>query len=368
MKATTIILFKLLTVLTSCNEQNTSPAAHSTSIAQDVRIEIGDTVSELDKTIWIIFQDKNDHYWFGSDGEGVYRYDGKTILHFTTKDGLLNNRIRGIQEDNFGNIFITSLDGINKFDGQKFTALPIVESNEWKLNPNDLWFSALGKTGEGGPYRYDGKTLYHLQFPKHFMEDEYNKEHGKKPWSPYEPYSIYKDSKGNIWFGTANFGICRYDGKSLSWMYEKHLTLIEGGGSFGIRSIIEDNAGKFWFCNTSYRYNILPASKMKQDKILIEYERETGIENLKSPEGMDMIYFMSAIVDDNGDLWMATYEQGVWRFDGKTTTHYLVKDGSKDLSLFSIYKDKTGDLWLGTHTAGAYKFNGKTFEKFKPEL
>ena len=362
----TIILFSILPILTSCNRQNTSPVANSTSNEQDLSIEIGDTVSELDKTIWIIFQDKNNHYWFGSDGQGVYRYDGKTILHFSTKDGLLNDRIRGIQEDKLGNVFITSLDGINKFDGQKLTTLPVTESDEWKLDSNDLWFSVLGKTGGNGPYRYDGKTLYHLKFPKHYMEDEYYAVNGKHPWSPYEPYTIYKDSKGNIWFGTSGFGICRYDGKSISWMYEKHLSLIEGGGSFGIRSIIEDKEGKFWFCNTSYRYNILPASLIEQDKILIDYKREKGIDNLKAPEGKDMIYFMSVIEDDKGDLWMVTYEQGVWRYDGKTITHYSVKDGSIDLTVFSIYKDKQGDLWLGTHEAGAYKFNGKSFEKFKP--
>ncbi len=149
-------------------------------------------------------------------------------------------------------------------------------------------------------------------------------------------------------------------------MYEKHLTLIEGGGSFGIRSIIEDKEGKFWFCNTSYRYNILPAGLIEQDKILIDYKREKGIENVKSPGGKDRIYFMSVVEDDKGDLWMLTYEQGVWRYDGKIITHYAVKDDSKNIKLFSIYKDKQGDLWLGTHEAGAYKFNGNTFEKFKP--
>lgn len=354
-----------MTILTSCSGQNTSSVSNSSRNEQQPSIAIGDTVFELDKNIWIIFQDMNNHFWFGSDGQGVYRFDGKSILHFSTKDGLLNNRIRGIQEDKLGNVFITSLDGINKFDGQKFTTLPVIESNEWVLNPNDLWFSILGKTGENGPYRYDGKSLHQLTFPKHYMEDEYYEVNGKAPWSPYDVYTIYKDRKGYIWFGTSDFGICRFDGKSLNWMYEKHLTLIEGGGSFGIRSIIEDKEGKFWFCNTKHRYNIFPTSVIEKDKFLINYKREKGIDNLKSPEGKNLIYFMSAIEDNKGDLWMVTYEQGVWRYDGKSITHFAVKDGSKDLTLFSIYKDKQGDLWLGTQEAGVYKFNGNTFEKFK---
>jgi ligand-binding sensor domain-containing protein len=366
MKLNTILLFSIFAILTSCNGYNTSSVSNSTRNEQAASIATGDTVSELDKSIWIIFQDKNNYYWFGSDGQGVYRYDGKIILHFSTRDGLLNNRIRGIQEDKSGNVFITSLDGINKFDGQKFTTLPVIESNEWKLDSNDLWFSVLGKTGEHGPYRYDGKSLYHLKFPIHFLEEEYYRDFQNKSWGPYEVYTIYKDNLGNIWFGTSNFGICRYDGNSLSWMYEEHLTLIEGGGSFGIRSIIEDKDGKFWFCNTSYRYNILPTSSTEQGKTLINYKREKGIDNLKALDGKDMIYFQSIIEDKNGDMWMATYGQGVWQYDGKNITHYPVKDGSKDITLFSIYIDNRGHLWLGTHEAGAYKFNGKTFEKFRP--
>jgi ligand-binding sensor domain-containing protein len=365
MRLITLLFTSILFVLTSCSGQTSSQAKNSMLNDHNHNLAIGDTVSELDKSIWIVFQDRNDHFWFGSDGKGVYRYDGKAILHFSTKDGLLSDRIRAIQEDKSGNVFITSLEGINKFDGQKFTPIPVTESNVWKLDSNDLWFSVLGKEGESGPYRYDGKVLHHLKFPKHYMEDEYYKVNGRKSWSPYEPYTIYKDSNGNIWFGTSEFGICRYDGKSLSWMYEKHLTLIEDGGSFGIRSIVEDKEGKFWFCNTSNRYTIFPASLVEDDKILIDYKREKGIKELKSPEGREMIYFMSVVEDNEGDLWMVTYEQGVWRYDGRDVTHYDVKDGIKSITLFSIYKDNHGDLWLGTHDSGVYKYNGEEFQKFE---
>lgn len=73
---------------------------------------------------------------------------------------------------------------------------------------------------------------------------------------------------------------------------------------------------------------------------------------------------MSAVVDRAGVLWMATYATGVWRYDGKDATRYLVKDGEMDITLYSISKDNQGVLWLGTHTAGAYRFNGKAFEKW----
>lgn len=358
----------LLTRLTSCKGQNTSKDAKLNTTETRFNHTLGENVDTIDKDLWYIFQDSKMRYWFGSNGQGLYCYDGNKLLRFTIKDGLLSNSIRGIQEDKKGTIFITSLAGINKFDGHEFTTLTPVESNSWKLDSTDLWFSILGKEGEKGPFRYDGNTLHHLHFPKHAMEDEFFKTNGTHPWSPYEVYSVYKDKKGSIWLGTANFGLCRYDGKSLRWMYEKELTETPEGGSFGIRSIIEDKEGKFWICNTNYRYTMLEADPSAKDKTLINYSRSEGIENIKSKNGNSMIYFLSALTDAKGNLWMATYDEGVWKYDGKTCTHFPVKQGDKNILLFTIYIDKKGEIWLATQNASAYKFNGTGFEKFVPGL
>ncbi|MBK9110072.1 MAG: hypothetical protein IPM92_17330 [Saprospiraceae bacterium] len=88
----------------------------------------------------LVYQDKYDNYWFGSWETGLYRFDGKTILHFTTKSELPHNRIEEIIEDKSENIFINTSNGISKFDRQKFTTLSIANAgNDWKLVPNDLW-------------------------------------------------------------------------------------------------------------------------------------------------------------------------------------------------------------------------------------
>ncbi len=349
----------MFALLTSCIGQ--SPSS---------KVSIGNTVSEMSNSILLIYQAENGDYWFGSDIDGVYRYDGKAITHFSANDGLSDNRIRSIQEDKVGNIYFATLGGISKFVGQTFTTLIAIKAtsatDNWKLQPDDLWFTMTGKNGEKGPYRYDGVNLYQLEFPKHYLADSYFAKNPDRPWSPYEVYSIYKDRNGSIWFGTAAFGLCRYDGESISWLYEDHLTNVPNGGSFGIRAVIEDVRGKFWICNTNYRYAISVDEIDDGNKGLIKYEREKGIENIKSSNGNDGVYFMSAINDDDGNLWMATYDQGVWCYDGKTTKQYLVKDGAENATLFSIYKDRQGALWLGTHAAGAYKFNGRNFEKFVP--
>jgi ligand-binding sensor domain-containing protein len=91
-------------------------------------LEIGKTVSELDNQIWKIFQDSKGKYWFGSNGKGIYYLDGNKLKLFTTIDGLVNNTIRGIQEDINGNIYIETPEGISKFDGIEFTTLKAIKS------------------------------------------------------------------------------------------------------------------------------------------------------------------------------------------------------------------------------------------------
>ena len=91
----------------------------------------------------------------------------------------------------------------------------------------------------------------------------------------------------------------------------------------------------------------------------INFKRQIGIEN---NEGF---YFLSILTDNDGDMWMQTYEQGIWRNNGKVLTQFFIKDGGIDISPTSIYKDNQGELWFGTDKYGIYKYNGKTFEKFK---
>lgn len=137
----TINIFKFILVLlishilTSCNGQLKSESKHAEIRSQ----EFGKEVSELDNQIWRIFQDSKGNYWFGSNGKGIYKFDKKKITQFTTKDGLVNNSIRGIQEDNAGNIFIQTSNGISQYTGTEFiTLIPVKSSNnEWKLQPND---------------------------------------------------------------------------------------------------------------------------------------------------------------------------------------------------------------------------------------
>jgi ligand-binding sensor domain-containing protein len=349
-----LCLISFFATFSCCNGQNKSKS-------QDKSSDIGLTVSQIDKTIWAIYQDKRSNFWFGSKANGVFYYNGQQIKQITVKEGLVSNEIRGFQEDSVGNIYIETEQGVSKFDGKSIKTLEIKEVdsfiNNWQFKSDDLWFR-IG-SNSNGPYRFDGEYLHYLKLPKSPQEDLFNSKSKNESLRPYGLYTIYKDRKGIIWFGTASLGLCRYDGKTLSWHYEEHLQKTPEGGDFGTRAIFEDKDGKFWINNTRFRYHVKPNSSFT-----IDFQKEDGIGYLNKKNNKEFPFFLSITEDNEGNLWMATYENGVWKYNGKELCHYPIQDGETDVLLFTIYKDNKGVLWLGSHNAGVYRFNGNSFDKF----
>jgi ligand-binding sensor domain-containing protein len=313
----------------------------------------GEIVSELGKSVMYVFQAKNNDYWFGSNDRGVYRYDGKTLVNFTTKDGLVSNRIRGVQEDKSGNIYFTTYEGISQFDGRAFATLSAPATacaSEWKLQPDDLWF--VGPPDAGVVFRYDGKSLHRLEFPKTKLGDEHFARfpRSKFPnaiYSPYDVYCILKDSRGNLWFGTTCVGVCRYDGKSFDWLTDKILT------EAPVRSIFEDKKGNYWFSYSG-------GASLDGFRVVNDFGK------LQDRAEGTVVEGMSIIEDDNGKIWTAAFRAGAFKNDGNQKVGYPIKEDNTVIEVFAIYKDNQGVLWLGTHNGGAYIFNDKTFEKFRP--
>ena len=355
------ILFSIVTTFPSCNSQGTINSTPTPRQHESDR----DEKTELDPKATVIYQDQKDHLWLLSEEQGVYRYDGENLVLYTSNDGLKSYRIISVQEDHIGNLYFDTPEGVYKYDGEKFATLPVVDSyeteNEWTSEPEDLWFR-IG-WDKDGPYRFDGENLYPLKFPKNKMEDEFYRKYPHASFNPYAIYSIYEDSKGNIWFGTSNLGIYLFDGEEISWMYENHLIETPEGGNFGIRSIAEDQDGNYWICNATYKYTLLPNNTEVDGLKSINYERQVGIENI----GEEHLYFYSMLTDPNGDLLMFAQEYGLWLNNGKELIQFFIKDGEQHIPPTSIYKDHHGIFWFSTDKSGIYKYDGNTFEKFAVE-
>lgn len=361
MKFNFIICISILAVLTSYPRQFNAQTINSGSPSG--LFVWGDTVIELGNNIMVIYQDKKNNYWFGSWHDGLYKYDGKSIIHYSTNHGLPSNRVEEIKEDSAGDIYFNTSKGIIKYNWYNFSILQETTGDvgKWNLSASDLWFKNF--TDAQFLYRYDGIILHKLKLPDIKIGEDWIHKNPTSP-NPYSVYCNYKDSKGNVWFGTSVLGVLRFDGNKFDWITESDVNELHYGPSNGVRSIAEDKDGYFWF-NTEYKYDIYnkatSTNSHKESKTF--YNRIKSIGCLDGKKDGALNEYLSIIKDDNNNLWIATYLEGVWKVDGDHVKHYPVQVDGKNIPLFYLFNDNNGDIWLGTQENGAYKFTGKTFER-----
>lgn len=346
--------FGLVFLICSCSGQNKTVQSKPSTLIPPI--------ATLDHKIWGIYQDHKGHYWFGSNGKGIYHFDGETLTQYTKKEGLVDNQIRSIQGDHLGNVYIGTPAGISKYDGQTFTTLtPVMASNEWQLNPTDLWFNCNGNA----LYRYDGEKLHELTVPEQDLKKAFGIDVQGVPFqnmnnSPYAVYGLNKDKAGNLWIGTVSAGAFCYDGKSFLWFGEKELSTLPDGRVPGVRSMLEDKDGYMWLSNFVSKYRVKNNGAT--------YEKLAGIDPTHKLLQDRLPYFNSGLSDKQGNLWMTTYGGGVWKYDGQQLQNFPIQDGVTDALVISIYQDNNGVLWLGTDNLGVFRFNGAQFVRFEPMI
>lgn len=88
-----------------------------------------------------IQEDSRGHIWIGMYYEGLAMYDvkAKNMVAYTEKDGLPNNNVMGILEDNSGNLWLSTDNGLSRFDSNRkifknYTASDGLTSNEFNYN------------------------------------------------------------------------------------------------------------------------------------------------------------------------------------------------------------------------------------------
>lgn len=101
-------------------------------------------------------QDKAGNLWFGTTGDGVYKYDGESFTQFTATDGLYSNTVWCILEDKDGKIWIGTDAGASYYDGRTFSKIQITLSNASNLVPTTLQNTTQ-------PNRYDVEVFSIMQ-------------------------------------------------------------------------------------------------------------------------------------------------------------------------------------------------------------
>ena len=191
--------------------------------------------------------------------------------------------------------------------------------------------------------------------------DHYNSEDGLSQDSVFD---ILQDSKGFLWFATQD-GLNRFDGYTFT-IY-KHNIRDENSltGNF-IRCIHEDKAGNLWIGTYNDGLNRFDP----ETETFTRYQN-----NPDNPYSISSVEVLDIVEDSTGALWFAVggANGGLNKFDPNTETfiHYQHDPGNPNSlssnNLTEIYIDKVGILWLGMADGFFSKFNPKT-EIFTPYL
>lgn len=307
-----------------------------------------------------IFEDSRGRFWFGSHQEGVCLFDGSEFSYYTVSDGLSDNQVRTIQEDQAGVMWFGTGNGITSFDGKKFRIRTgknrgkpeDVSGNTWHKEAGDLWFHGdsgmhAGDFAGQGVYRYDGRTLEYLAFPL---------PQGAAPENPYLVTCIAKGRDGRVWFGTYP-GVFGYDGRSFTVINDATAGIASGMEPFHVRSIFEDSRGNLWIGN-----NGLGVLRYDGHAVSNFTERHGLSIRQKGPSG-SLGRVFSIAEDAAGNIWFGTRDDGAWRFNGESLTNFTLEDGLTSPMVWTIYRDRRDALWFGLGDGSVCRFNGKSFDK-----
>jgi ligand-binding sensor domain-containing protein len=251
-------------------------------------------------------------------------------------------------------VFNTSCEGQNKTDlpkgNTKAETKDVTASSEPRLitrnlikdRKGNIWIAAFD-----GIFRSDGKPFTNIT---HNV-------------SSARFFSVFEDSKGNMWFGSIGSGVYCYDGKSF-----KNFTTREGLAGYGVSCIYEDKTGAIWFGteNGASRYD----GKSFRNFKIKEAPPRTDADSVHGsvyqhplPEGSWMHNDINAIIEDKtGKLWFGTRGYA-FVYDGKTFTTVTNKDGKPFANVRSIIEDKKGNIWLGGYD-GLWRYDGSAFTNF----
>ena len=164
-----------------------------------------------------------------------------------------------------------------------------------------------------------------------------------------------QDKAGNLWFGTTQNGLYKYDGKSF-----RQFLVADGLISNNIFSILEDKNGNIWI-GTEAGLCLYNGKTFSTIQIPLR-------KNL--PPNKNQIYsnshwVFSIMQAKNGKLWFATID-GVYIYDGKSFTPFIIDEGamgymSTNNNTEHILEDKAGNIWFGGRgTHGVYRYDGKS--------
>lgn len=292
-----------------------------------------------------IYQDKDGFIWIATEN-GLNKYDGTKFTAYNSHpnnfNSLFGDNVLSFLEDTKGHFFIGTVKGLNLYDSDRNQFTPVILSQR----TNNLNIASIIELSDGRIWLgTSGHGILQLQFSG-------NKITAKNILLKNVPQEfitlLYQDKKKNIWISTENRGLycLTPDHKIRKYFTDTDMTWNN------ITSICEDKDGTLYAGSKGrglYRFD----SRRNTFKPIV-YQ---PVLNLP----VKALYIDS----HSGNLLVGTDGYGLKIYNVKTQT---ITDSELSYNRFNFYKskihsileDNQGNLWLGLYQKGAMIFPSET--------
>ena len=257
----------------------------------------------------------------------------------SVKEGISKVGIYSITQDDYGFIWIgTNGSGLYKFDGIDYTSYKFKQLDATSISSNLVFSSYLGKNNDFWVGTEDGLNLYDRDL------DQFKKiEVGQLEGANISVLSI-NEHKGNLYVGTRQYGLFKLNLKN------RKTTRIpsEDGRNPAINNIQVNKEGVL-FLGTSLGLRELDTinSKIVTPKIL---ESISDVD-LDTP-------IQSMLIDAENNLWVGTYSKGIFKYNFQDNNIVgFSKFSITKKRILSLVQVADSTLLIGSENDGLFHLN-----------
>ena len=265
--------------------------------------------------------------------------------HITTDDGLSDNYINCVSQDNQGYIWISTLNGLQRFDGNKYSDIPNVKARKElseltifqiiKLKDGNFLLLAEGlKVGIFNPATYTYKKLSIRSRLPIEIKSNY-------------AYHLYKDFHNRIFLCIHDHGILKLDEESNEFTDENPGIFVPKGWTVN-RLFSDEKTGNYWIASDSGLAVYNDYTKA------LSYKHH----NPKKIKALELNYPISDFfIDDQRRYWMVyalseekSYKEHILKYDETLMTTEIDPPGSVSghpVQINDIIQTADGTVWIG---------------------
>ncbi|MFG6686819.1 two-component regulator propeller domain-containing protein [Mariniflexile sp. HNIBRBA6329] len=308
--------------------------------------------------------------WSGFSQNQIYKF-----THLTTNEGLSQSTVSSIHQDNLGQIWIGTRDGLNKFDGSEFTVFRHDKNNPSSISNNDILCLEQDSSGFIWVGTYVGLNKYN---PKKNEFKTYINTNSKNSINSSTIWTIKELSNKEIWVGTPS-GLSIYNESSDSFksyvVGEQLYSILEtkNGSVFigtknGLKQLVRKENKDYQFKSVIGTEELIVQDIIEnpngnlllgtRSKSVLEYDMKDGkISPYFKNDALSGKYknVRELLFDNEGKLWIGAINGIVIAGNSNTVTlsHNLNDAESiSDNSIRALFKDDKGSIWIGTYYGG----------------